>query len=254
MQTLQSPKPARQRLIPTDFDAIADQYDESLPEHVLDHYLRKRLSFIHKYTRPADGRVLDVGCGTGNLAERVAATGLDVAGVDLAVGMLRRLQRRRPAVPVFVADSSALPFRDDTFALTYCVAVLHHVADRDLVFRTLAEMVRVTRPGGRILVWDHNPRNPYWPILMRRVPQDTGAERLIPEREIRQGLRASGARIVFQREMGFVPDFAPKALLPLFRWIERVVEHVPLLRRLCAHNVILAVKQDQQAQSTGSSN
>ena len=43
-------------------------------------------------------------------------------------------------------------------------------------------MVRVARPGGRILVWDHNPRNPYWGRLMARVPQDTGEERLIPER------------------------------------------------------------------------
>ena len=49
-----------------------------------------------------------------------------------------------------------------------------------------------TRPGGRVLVWDHNPRNPYWGRLMARVPQDTGEERLIPEAG--GGRRAAGRR------------------------------------------------------------
>ena len=59
-----------------------------------------------------------------------------------------------------VAHGDDIPFPDDAFDLTYSVAVMHHIAEPPLVRRTLAEMVRVTRPGGRILVWDHNPLNP----------------------------------------------------------------------------------------------
>ena len=55
-------------------------------------------------------------------------------------------------------------------------------------------MARVSRPGGRIVIWDHNPRNPYWSLLMARVPQDTGEERLIGEQEVIDGLMAGGAR------------------------------------------------------------
>jgi UDP-glucose 4-epimerase len=72
---------------------------------------------------------------------------------------------------------------------------MHHIAAPEAVRATLAEMVRVARPGGWVLVWDHNPRNPYWKLLMKRVPQDTGDERLIPERELLAGLRAAGAQV-----------------------------------------------------------
>ena len=45
-------------------------------------------------------------------------------------------------------------------------------------------MLRVLRSGGHLLIWDHNPRNPYWNFLMKRVPQDCGEERLIHKNEI----------------------------------------------------------------------
>ncbi len=237
--TIERPAPTTHGT-PTNFDAIADEYDVSLPGHVVEHYLAKRLAFIRRHT--AAGPALDLGCGTGLLAERVAAAGYTVTGLDPSRGMLRQLRRRRPDLGAVTADGVALPFVDGAFALTYCVAVMHHVAEPAAVRRTLGEMVRVTRPGGHVLVWDHNPRNPYWPLLMRRVPQDTGAERLIPEEEIVAGLTAVGARVVRTEQLGLVPDFAPRPLLGLAATLERAVEATPGLRRLCAHNVILAVK------------
>jgi hypothetical protein len=103
-------------------------------------------------------------------------------------------------------------------------------------------MVRVSKPGGRVLIWDHNPRNPYWGPLMARVPQDTGEERLIPEREIVSGLQQSGAVIMRSTQLGLVPDFVPPRLLGAAARVERAVEHTPLARRLAAHNVVLATK------------
>lgn len=227
----------------TDFDAIADEYDQSLPAHVVDHYLAKRLAFITRHTEP--GLALEVGSGTGLLAEQLAAAGYEVVASDPSRGMLQQLQRRQPAFPSVVAGGEALPFTSNTFALTYCVAVMHHVAAPEAVGQTLLEMARVTRPGGHVIIWDHNPRNPYWPLLMRRVPQDTGAERLIPEAEILAGLSEGGATVTASRQLGLVPDFAPRRLLGLAAGVERIVESVPGLRRLCAHNVVLAVKAGQ---------
>ncbi len=224
----------------TDFDAIADEYDQSLPAHVVEHYLVKRLAYIRRHTEP--GLTLEVGCGTGLLAERVAAAGYDVVALDPSRGMLRQLHRRLPTLPSVVAAGGALPFAENSFSLTYCIAVMHHVAEPAAVRDTLTEMVRVTRPGGHVLIWDHNPRNPYWPLLMNRVPQDTGAERLIPEDEIRSGLTLGGATVIDSAQLGLVPDFAPRALLGIAARIERAVEAIPGLRRLCAHNVVLAVK------------
>ena len=104
-------------------------------------------------------------------------------------------------------------------------------------------MVRVARPSGRILVWDHNPRNPYWRLLMARVPQDTGEERLIPEDELLDGLRAAGAGILLSRRLGMVPDFVPRAALRAVAAAERAVERTPLVRGIAAHNVVLATKR-----------
>ncbi|MGH2557722.1 MAG: class I SAM-dependent methyltransferase [Thermomicrobiales bacterium] len=233
---IETPPPRAQ----TDFDAVAPVYDESLPAHVVAHYLTKRFDFIRQHVPP--GPALDVGCGTGLLAERLADAGYAVVGLDPSRGMLRQLHGRRPDVPGVAAGGTALPFADETFALTYCIAVMHHVAAPEAVRRTLTEMARVTRPGGRILIWDHNPRNPYWPRLMKRVPQDTGAERLIPTAEIVAGLEAGGARPVLIRQTGFVPDFAPHRLLGVAAAAERVVEAMPFVNRLCAHNVVLAIK------------
>ena len=53
------------------FDAIAGEYDESLPAHVVEHYLRKRTAFVARTAPAASG--LDVGCGTGVLAQRSPA-------------------------------------------------------------------------------------------------------------------------------------------------------------------------------------
>jgi len=224
---------------PTDFDAIADTYDTSLPVHVVEHYLRKRVSFIREHV-PL-GLALDVGCGTGTLAVRLAAAGYQVVGLDPSRNMLAR--PRRSGITVVAGTGTSLPFRDGTFALTYCVAMLHHVADPTAVRRTLTEMARVTHPGGHILVWDHNPLNPYWRFLMRRVPQDTGAERLIPTDELLGGLRAGGARPVTVRRSGLVPDFMPPRLLGTAQAAERLAEAAPLINKLCAHNVVLAVKE-----------
>jgi ubiquinone/menaquinone biosynthesis C-methylase UbiE len=222
------------------FDAIAAEYDGSLPPHVIEHYLRKRARFVVEHCPP--GRALDVGCGTGMLAERLAAAGYEATGVDPSAGMLEVLRERAPQVRALQAPGTALPFADDSFDVVLCVAVMHHIADAGDVRGTLAEMVRVARPGGRVLVWDHNPRNPYWGRLMARVPQDTGEERLIGEAELVGGLRAAGAEVVSSAQLGLVPDFVGPRALAAAAAIEAAAERAPLVRRLCAHNVILAAK------------
>ncbi|MFA9400906.1 MAG: class I SAM-dependent methyltransferase [Acidobacteriota bacterium] len=220
------------------FDEIAGEYDDSLPTHVVEHYLAKRVAFVSRLLE--SGSVLDVGCGTGVLASRLVDHGFEVSGVDPSDGMLDRLRERDPRIEARQGSATALPFEDASFDLTMCVAVMHHIAEPEMVRESLAEMVRVTRPGGLVLVWDHNPRNPYWKNLMARVPQDDGSERLVPEAELVAGLVTAGARLVSVRQLGFVPEFVPPGLLGAAGRMERLIEHTPGARRLCAHNVVVA--------------
>jgi SAM-dependent methyltransferase len=224
----------------THFDGIADLYDETLPAHVTGHYLEKRTRFILDHC--PGGRALDVGCGTGALALRLQRAGSEMVGIDPSEGRRRVMREHAPEVEAVLGSGTELPFGDGEFDLVLSVAAMHHIAAPDAVRRALGEMARVTRPGGRVLIWDHNPRNPYWPLLMRRVPQDSGEERLIPLDELVGGLRAGGAEPVLVQQLGLVPDFTPPRLLGAAAWFERTAERTPLLRGRCAHNVVLASK------------
>lgn len=220
------------------FDEIADEYDESLPPHVVEHYLTKRVALIEDLL--PQGEVLDAGCGTGVIASRLADRDYDVTGLDPSDGMLEHLRQRDPRVEAVHGSATAMPFADGRFDLTFCVAVMHHIADPQEVNEALVEMVRVTRPGGLVLVWDHNPRNPYWKHLMARVPQDDGSERLIPEAEIVRGLADGGARVESSRRLGMVPDFVPPSMLGAAQIFEKAIEKLPGARIFCAHNVVIA--------------
>src|SRR5262249_59129255 len=108
-----------------------------------------------------------------------------------------------PAVP------AALAFGTESFALALTVAPLHHRETKERVAATVREMARVVRRGGFVVLWDHNPANPYWPILMRRVPQDSGDERLVPLQELLTDVRQ--ARLLPYRRVcsGPTPHFPP---------------------------------------------
>ena len=113
-------------------------------------------------TAPPGGRVLDVGCGPGHLANRLARDHhLEVTGLDLDPAMIERAranaERAAPTDgrPAFVVGSvAALPFPDASFDLVVSTLSLHHWADSAA---GQAEISRVLRPGGRALVWDIRP-------------------------------------------------------------------------------------------------
>ncbi|MBP7686477.1 MAG: class I SAM-dependent methyltransferase [Thermoflexales bacterium] len=222
------------------FEAIADHYEHSLPAHVVAHYLQKRAHFLRLCVGERPAHVLDVGAGTGQLAAQLVSSTWRVFALDAAQAMLSLAVRRE--LPAVRSTGVWLPFADDTFDLVYCVAVLHHIAEPAAVRATVREMWRVVRPGGVAVYWDHNPLNPYWPIIMARVPQDTGEERLIPAREIRSALAGLPA-ILTTYSSGFVGDFVPVQWLGAFQKLERIIEALPGIRRIaCAHNVIVARK------------
>lgn len=103
----------------------------------------------------ADGRgerMLDIGCGTGNVL-RLARRHFDrCAGVDLSPKLLAEL-RRRESLPLVGGEALHLPFADGTFDLVTLYALAHHILDPGPVFRGAW---RVLKPGGRIYL-DHDP-------------------------------------------------------------------------------------------------
>jgi SAM-dependent methyltransferase len=222
------------------YAAVAHEYDDVFPRHVAEHYIAKRTGLI-KDVLPLGGLVLDVGCGTGQLGSAIASEGYDVFGVDLSASMVARA-RDRGLVGTFAAITTALPFADNSFDLALTVATLHHLETPERVATTVQEMGRVVKKGGFVVLWDHNPANPYWPILMKRVPQDSGDERLVPLAELRRDIHTAGLTPYRIFRSGFTPDFLPGALSGVWGWVERAVEITPGLNILAAHNVVVARK------------
>ncbi len=102
------------------------------------------------YARGRD--VLELGCGTGLILERVAAVARSAVGLDLSRGMIEKAHAR--GLSVANGSVTALPFADESFDLVYSYKVLAHVPDIDLA---IAEAARVTRSGGHMLLEFYNP-------------------------------------------------------------------------------------------------
>lgn len=134
------------------YDDFATSYDRGRDRgyHALIDEIES--SVVLPHARAA--RVLEVGCGTGLVLEKVAAVAAEAHGVDVSPGMLERARAR--GLSVSVADARALPFEDAHFDLVYSFKVLAHVPE---IEQALGEMARVTRPGGRIVFELYNRRS-----------------------------------------------------------------------------------------------
>jgi len=129
------------------------------------HHAWRRLTAATLGAAPA-GPVLDLATGTGDLAlaiRRARRAGV-VVGADFSEAMLReaavKLRRSGAGVPLLAADALALPFRDRTFAAVTSAFLLRNLAD---LTRGIAEMRRVTRPGGLVVTLEiTRPRIPGW--------------------------------------------------------------------------------------------
>ncbi|HEX5626675.1 MAG TPA: class I SAM-dependent methyltransferase [Actinomycetota bacterium] len=131
------------------FDTAADHYDRT--RAISDEAMGRTISLLTSELRDR-GRVLEVGVGTGLLALRLHEAGIPVFGLDLSAPMLAKLVEKAggaPPLPLVIGDATAMPFADGAFGAAYLRWVLHLIPDWRVA---LAEMARVVRPGGVLLV------------------------------------------------------------------------------------------------------
>jgi ubiquinone/menaquinone biosynthesis C-methylase UbiE len=96
---------------------------------------------------------LDVGCGTGRWVRRYRELGFSPVGVDATIGMLRIARSQRTTGPLAAALAYNLPFSSDVFDCISDITVLQHIPYR-LQQDALREMIRVLKPGGRIILFE----------------------------------------------------------------------------------------------------
>lgn len=172
--------------------------------------------------------VLDAGCGDGTYAIGAAARGADVTGVDLSAEVLRAARRRavnaNVQIALIEADVRKLPFADESFDVALAITVLCFVEDVDAA---LAELARVLRPGGRLIIGELG-RSSTW-AAWRRIRAWLGSEtwrnaRFWSVRELQDLVQAPG--LVFDRVRGCVyypPLAVPARVLAPF---DRTLGHI----------------------------
>lgn len=155
------------------FDDVAPKYDVVNDVLSMGQTRRWRRIVVDAVGARPGQRVLDVAAGTGTSSEPYADAGVDVVACDFSVGMLKVGKRRRPDIDFVAGDATNLPFADNVFDATTISFGLRNVSDPK---KALAEMLRVTKPGGTLVIAEFSaPTVPLWrtmytEYLMRALP------------------------------------------------------------------------------------
>jgi SAM-dependent methyltransferase len=216
-----------------EFDQYSESYREAVEESIsfvgvdLDFFTRAKAEALLELVAdrlgpPGRLAMLDVGCGPGETDRFLDGRVGRLAGVDVASGMLERARSRNRSVEYRgFAAGEAIPFGDAEFDVCFAVCVLHHVppAERGAL---LGQMRRVCRPGGLIVLFEHNPWNPFTRRAVRGCEFDRDAE-LLSRREASRLLSAAGVRDQRGRYILFFPRESA-----LLRGVERRLGWLPL--------------------------
>jgi demethylmenaquinone methyltransferase / 2-methoxy-6-polyprenyl-1,4-benzoquinol methylase len=155
------------------FDDVARRYDLTNDVLSLGQDRRWRKAVVDAVDARPGQRVLDLAAGTGTSSQPFADRGAVVVPCDFSLGMLRVGKRNRPHLAFTAGDGTRLPFADGTFDAVTISFGLRNIVDPDAGLR---EMLRVTRPGGRLVVCEFSHptngafRTVYMEYLMKALP------------------------------------------------------------------------------------
>ena len=155
------------------FDGVAEKYDLTNTVLALRQDRRWRRAVAEALNLKRGEKALDLAAGTGTSSEPFVDAGVLTVPCDFSLGMLRVGRRRRPDMSFVAGDATRLPFADASFDAVTISFGLRNVVD---VTGALGELLRVTRPGGRLVICEFSHptwapfRTVYTEYLMRALP------------------------------------------------------------------------------------
>jgi SAM-dependent methyltransferase len=216
-----------------DFDQYTDSYREAVEESIAfaggdaARYVGAKARLLVDLARrqlgdPSRLEALDVGCGPGETDAFLEGAFSALHAVDLSAPMVERAAERNPWASYSSYErGEPLPYETGAFDLSFAICVFHHVPVEERP-ALAAEMARVTRPGGLVAVFEHNPWNPLTRKAVRDCPFDEGVELL--SRPVARRL-LDGAQLE-PAESAFIIFFPQEG--PRLERIERRLGRVPL--------------------------
>lgn len=168
-----------------DFDQYKDRYQSEVQKSISfigqshDFFTRMKALHLSGIIRRHFGgktglKVLDVGCGVGVTEQYLKEDYQKLYGVDIGKGMIQKARNLNPEVAYKVTNGKKLPFRSGTMDVAFAICVLHHIPPANLG-GFIDEMKRVTRKGGLVVVFEHNPLNPLTLHAVNHCDLDAGA-------------------------------------------------------------------------------
>lgn len=213
------------------FDSYRDNYRDVVQSSIdfsglpHDFFMRAKADLLRELiaqrldtNRP---EMLDVGCGIGRLHPLLDGIVGPLSGIDVSSESLAQARANNDGVNYREYDGHTFPFEDDSFDLVTAVCVMHHVVPGEWA-QFIAEMRRVTRPGGLVCVIEHNPYNPLTRLAVSRCEFDRDAV-LLGVGTTRKLMAAGGLREIGARHFVLLPWDTKLA-----RRLENALSSVPL--------------------------
>ena len=196
-----------------DFDRHKDTYRQEIQKSIsfigqnMDFFTQVKVDCLLDLARrmigdPTRLKVLDVGCGVGVTDYYLTGHFRKLYGIDLSPGVVRKAKALNPKASYRHYAGRTLPYPSNSMDITFAICVMHHVGP-DKLARFSSEMARVTRKGGLVVVFEHNPWNPLTQIAVSRCEMDDDAI-LLRSREVEKLLERNG-KIVEKRYILFTP-------------------------------------------------
>lgn len=165
--------------------------------------------------------VADIGCGVGNIHPLLSSLFGNITGIDISQASLEIASEANPDIAYKHYNGNTLPLADNSLDLAFSICVMHHVPPPGWL-HFLEEIQRSLKPGGLMVIFEHNPLNPLTRRVVNNCPFDADAV-LLPARSLSSLVEKAGFSNPETRFILSIP-----AQNSLLRKIDRVFSKIPL--------------------------
>jgi ubiquinone/menaquinone biosynthesis C-methylase UbiE len=188
--------------------------------------------------------VLEIGCGTGLFTEKVYnATGASIIATDLSEDLLNIARKKNLPITFKIEDAMNLSFADNSFDVVFGSSIIHHLDFN----KSLKEIYRVLKPGGRMVFAEPNMINPQI-LIQKNVPfikerlGDSPDETAIIRWSFKSLLKKQGFTSIKIFPYDFLHPYTPKPLIGMVNQLGKFFEKIPIIREIAGSVIIKATK------------
>jgi len=194
----------------------------------------------------AEKKILELGCGTGEYTLRLAHTKSKIIALDISQLLIQQAKQKAKSINFIIANAETLPFKDNTFDAVVGNAVLHHL-DLD---KTLPEIKRVLKLGGRIAFTEPNMLNPQNLLvknikLIKRWLGESPHEQAFFKGQVLKILTNQGFSAVVVKPFDFLHPVTPGLLIPLVNNLGKILEKMPIIKEIAGSLMIKGVLKEK---------